>query len=64
MSIEGTFVSWTSLPDATSTFQMSAFPERDEKKTIQRPSGDQVGWKSPPGPFVSWRVEPSASECS
>src|SRR5271163_3770379 len=40
---------------------MFGLPEREEKNTILFWSGDQFGWKSPPGPVVSWRVPESES---
>src|SRR3979409_1029950 len=40
-------------PLEISASQTFGFPERDEKKTIFFASGDQFGWKSPPGPVVS-----------
>src|SRR5215469_4005037 len=53
-----------SVPLSTCTSQMFGLPEREEKKAIFFPSGDQLGWKSPPGPFVSGRAFASASENS
>src|SRR5262249_55449035 len=64
MSLDGDFVSWRSLPVLTSTFQMSALPERGEKNAIHSASGDQLECKSPPGPFVNCREEPFSSESS
>ena len=58
------FVSCVSAPVATSALQMSALPARLEKKTTLVPSGEKRGWKSPPGPVVSARSEPSWSERS
>src|SRR5712691_1432987 len=51
-------------PLATSASQRFGVPEREEKKTIFFPSGDQFGWKSPPWPVVSWRALGSAGESS
>jgi hypothetical protein len=44
MSSEGESVNGRSAPEATSALQMFAVPERDEKKTIVRESGDQLAW--------------------
>ena len=44
MSSDAVCVSARSAPEATSTVQMSAVPEREEKNTIVRPSGDQFAW--------------------
>src|SRR6266436_8528636 len=49
---------------ATSPSQTFGLPEREEKKTILFPSGDQFGWKSPPCPVVSWRRFEVAGENS
>src|SRR5229473_4426252 len=51
-------------PLAISTSHTFGVPEREEKKTIFFPSGDQFGWKSPPCPVVSWRALGSAGESS
>src|SRR5215470_14331179 len=51
-------------PVASSTSQMFGLPEREEKKVIFLPSGDQFGWKSPPRPVVSWRELESVNENS
>src|SRR5260370_15240175 len=51
-------------PVATSTSQMFGLPEREEKKAIFFPSGDQFVWKSPPRPVVSWRELDSVNEKS
>jgi hypothetical protein len=37
---------------------------RVETKASVRPSGDQRGWRSEPGPAVSWRVVPPATSAS
>ena len=60
--MDGVRVAWRSAPVTTSTIQMSALPERAEKKAMVFPSGDQAGWKSPPGPFVSCRLADSRFE--
>src|SRR5260370_7974168 len=49
-------------PVATSTSQMFGLPEREEKKAIFFPSGDQFVWKSPPRPVVSCRELDSVNE--
>src|SRR5215475_2634178 len=40
---------------------MFGLPEREEKNATFFSSGDQLGWKSPPGPAVSLRALESAS---
>src|SRR5438309_9786802 len=37
---------------------------RVETKASVRPSGDQRGWRSEPGPAVSWRDVPPATSAS
>ena len=37
---------------------------RVETKASVRPSGDQRGWRSEPGPAVSWRDVPLATSAS
>jgi hypothetical protein len=52
------FDTFRASPPAMGSTQTCAPPSRVEMNASDFPSGDQRGWRSEPGPPVSWRARP------
>ncbi len=59
-----TLVTRRASPPASGSSHSCAPLSRVETKARVRPSGDQRGWRSDPGPAVSWRACPLATSVS
>src|SRR5439155_25322987 len=60
----GRLVTRRASPPATGSTHSCAPFSRVETKASVRPSGDQRGCRSEPGPTVSWRADPLATSAS